>query len=220
MPLDEMWYGNSDGDPFADNAIGAIAALTMREFATDVAANASTADWFQTTSGNLDLTQYALGNANQSEIIWFRGGNSTNYAYEGSALWAAAYDANFTGKEQAYFTYSGDVDSFLYISLNPAIVSVTNIASGTTIQPVVQMGAFFGSGTTYNCGRTSLTDASSDTVDITDTHVLRFDATTTPVVSLGLRFTPPTDSELNPSGNPTIDLSGLSALVVVRPAAS
>lgn len=215
MPLDSSWWANGPTDPFRDNAIGAIGADTLRAFAEDVASVGIAADWFQATSGTLDLNQYEFNTTSVAETVWFRG--NTGNTYTGSNEWTAGVE-NTTGRDEAHFTYNAPLLS-LYVSFSPSTVAFTNVTVGTLIQPVIFIGSSYYVGDVADIGNGVRTASGDTSVNLTYSNMLLFDATTTPTIKVGVRLIPPSASTIA-NGSISIDLSDLKVLAVVRPAAS
>lgn len=186
----------------------------MRAFAQALAAEGVSADWFSYVTNPIDISAYTFSTNSVSVDVWLRGGGTS--VFTKSANWTVGQ--NVGPLQEAYFTYGAAVASFLYWSQGPAALAVSNMTVGTKVQPIIYMGNSAGGTSGIVAGQPVTNLATSETLDLTNTHMVRFDPNTS-IVKLGFRFTPPTGSPIS-SSTLGLDFSGHENLIVLRTAAA
>ena len=232
MPLSSDWYDVTPGMPFADNSAGDISAADLRDFAQDIADNAVAAEWFQLTSEDVPESdaEYtpALSTNDTPVTFWMTANDPAGPQGTASSMWTAqAFDA--APANAAVMLYTGTMDQLLHVSwvdttASQPTVTLTNVTSGCTVQPVVWIGNTATTGNEYAAGRIGVTTATGETtpegVDISSSVVLPF---ISPIryVKLGVRINPPSGSSIQYAATPPeVDFGTTTGLVVARPAAT
>lgn len=216
MPLNSTWWSNDPVDgPFRDNANGDITAATMRQFAEAVAVEASSEEWLTYVPGPANEgPPYVWDAVSEAETVWLPGG--------GSGEISTYFTYGATGQGDAYFSFTAGVEAVVQATISGTGLGLSGVTLGTTVAPVLWTG--------------TLPDAASPAagtiigpaVEVTDDPVTLALSGTGSVrisssgasVMMGLIFTPPEGETIEASsGSVLIDPSGISLLVVARPAA-
>lgn len=203
MPLDPSWW--AAGGPFADNTTGDITAQDLRSFAQDVGTEGSSADWFNYEPDLFyDAVQYKT--VDLAQTIWLNLPAVPTF-YEQSINWSHSTDAG----SRTVWNYTSDEEMFLYISLIPGSLTLTNIGADVSITPIAVVSADDTEGPVYTgptknvwpIDKTQTTAASGTAyVDLNLTKFLRFPAAHRSV-RVGVLLTPPSGEPISPVSSGT-----------------
>jgi hypothetical protein len=232
MPLSSDWYDATPGMPFADNSAGDISAEDLRDFAQDIAENGVAAEWFQLSSEDVPESdaEYtpSLSTNDTPVTFWMTADDPLGPQGTATSVWSAeAFDA--APANAAVLQYTGTMDQLLHVSwvdttASQPTVTLTNVTSGCTVQPVVWIGTSATLGSEFAAGRISSTTTTGETgpeaIDISSSVVLPF-ISPNRYVRLGVRINPPSGSAIQYDAiAPEVDFGTTTGLVVARPAAT
>jgi hypothetical protein len=216
MPLNSLWWSNDPVEgPFRDNANGDITAATMRSFAEAVALEGSSEEWLSYVPGPANEgPPYVWDAESEAETVWLPGGGS------GDISTYFTYGAN--GQGDAYFTYTAAIEAVVQATVSGTGLVLSGVTEGTTVAPVLWTGtlpdlASPDAGTIIGPA-VEVTD-DPVTLAISGTGSVRISASGASVM-MGMIFTPPEGETIEVSPDSvSIDPTGVSLLIVARPAA-
>jgi hypothetical protein len=217
MPLDPSWW--AVGGPFADNTTGDITAQDLRSFAQEVGTEGRSADWFNYEPDlYYDAIEYKT--VDLAQTIWFNLPASPTF-YEQSINWSSSTDAG----SRTVWNYISDEEMFLYVSLVPGSLTLTNIGEDVSITPIVVISEDDAEspvyvGATKNVWPIDKTQTTSSagtvSVDLNLTKFLRFPSAHRSV-RVGVLLTPPSGEPISPIAEGTfVAAADMRVLVMTR----